>query len=387
MDPKVLKIMQGASGASGGGGWEILAYTAHPKVARSFTSHDDWTTGYQDSTTWANNSTHTITNGSWAPSTYACDRFGRIGRGEFQTHTESNSGANNRTAAGDGDGFYSAAYNKTGLTKIALVGNEGTVDLTNPASSTNHLVYDLVGTSGNTTDADAGTGTYTLISLLQTLSAYNRNNTNWASEGSGGAHNLLFNGPDSRNFTSGGGSQTEAGYSGLLTSGAGKMYNVSGQDADSRTTIETSYHPRFFCFWGINLDSDHDTQVCAAYGGGSDSGWNALGRSNGMGSLSTQSNWRKHDSWRGAGPQLTFWSLWGNDWHSNTQIQNISGKDNQNPVNHSDYTGGSLVLPVGGSSYAYSMQSWPGTAVPDVGVTQNPNSYMCKQVYLLGSSE
>tara|TARA_R100000152_G_C6754905_1_gene178619 strand:+ start:225 stop:1370 length:1146 start_codon:yes stop_codon:yes gene_type:complete len=381
MDPKVLKMMQGASGASGAEKWEILAYTAHPKIDRTFSNYSpNWTTGYQDATTWFSNNATVFTGGSFNPSSFACDRFGRIGRGEFQTHTESDSGANNRTAAGDGDGFYSAAYNKTNLTKIALVGNEGTVDLSEPTNSTNHLVYDLVGTSGTTTDSDAGTGTYTLISLLQTLSAYNRNNTSWASVGTNNSHNILFNGPNCRDFTSGGGAQTQAGYSGLLSSSAGKMRNV----AVSGDSIDTTYYPRFFCFWGINVDNDHDTQVCAAFGGASNSGWDAIGRIDHMGSLATQSAALKGDAFRGAAPAYTFWSLWGNDWHSDSQKQNISGRANS--TDNSDYQGHSFG--VSGTTYTLSIQSFPGTSTPAAGISgQDPNSYMCKQVYLLGYGE
>tara|TARA_R100001443_G_scaffold39826_1_gene53230 strand:- start:74 stop:1267 length:1194 start_codon:yes stop_codon:yes gene_type:complete len=397
MDPKVLKMMQGASGASDGK-WEILAFTSKPKKAQTFSSYTDWSTGYEDELWWTGNATSPLEGGSWNTAAYPCDRFGRIGRGEFQTHTESNSGADTRTAAMDGDGFYSAAYNKTGLTKIALVGadasgnsfdnlgNATTLDLTDPTNSTHHLVYDLVGTSGNTDDADAGTGTYTLISLLQTLSAYNRNNTNWASQGTNNAHNLLFNGPNCRNFTSGGGAKTEAGYSGILSSAAGQMRNISTLADPTRSTIDTTHYPRFFCFWGINLDSDHDTQVCCAYGSGSSSGYNAIGRADNMGSLATQSVALKKDNWRGAGPLWSFWSLWGNDWHSDSQKQNISGASNQtgSSASTSDYAGSNMTI--SGTAYTFSNQSWPGTATPDAGVAQDPTAHMTKAVYLLGFS-
>ena len=399
MDPKTLKMMQGASKASGGG-WEILAFTNKPKAAGAFNSYNNWSSGYKDALTWTGNSKSPLEGGSWNPSSYPCDRFGRIGRGEFQAHTETDSGANNRTGAMDGDGFYSAAYNKTNLTKIALVGadasgnsfdnlgNSTTVDLEEPTNSTHHLVYDLVGTSGNTTDADAGTGSYTLISLLQTLSAYNRNNTNWAGNGNVASnatnHNLLFNGPDCRNFTSGGGSKTQAGYSGILSSGAGQMRNVSTLSQNNTTHIDTNNYPRFFCFWGINLASDHDTQVCCAYGSGSNSGWNAIGRPDNMDSLATQSVATKDDSWRNSDPIWTFWSLWGNDWHTNSQLQNISGEDNSDGTRQSVSAGHELTIQ--GDAYKFSTQSWPGTALPQNGVTSDPNITMTKAVYLLGYS-
>ena len=264
------------------------------------------------------------------------------------------------------------------------LGNATTLDLKEPTNSTHHLVYDLVGTSGNTDDADAGTGSYTLISLLQTLSAYNRNNTSWANVGTNNAHNLLFNGPDCRNFTSGGGAQAQAGYSGILSSGAGQMRNISTLAENNTSSIDTTYHPRFFCFWGINLASDHDTQVCCAYGSGSNSGWNAIGRPDNMGSFATQSVALKQDQWRGSDVIWTFWSLWGNDWHGNSQKQNISGQDNSNGPRQNVSDGHELT--VGGTAYKFSTQSWPGTAVPNAGVFSDPSVNMTKAVYLLGYS-
>ena len=62
--------------------------------------------------------------------------------------------------------------------------------------------------------------------------------------------------------------------------------------------------PTKFVIWGVNRDSDNDTQVLCAYYGNLQSG--------------------KADSWRGSNPRETFWSYWGNDWHSNSQQQTIS---------------------------------------------------------------
>ena len=391
MDPSTFKKLQAASeeASSSSGSWEILSYTAYPKTTQEYTGYDNWT-GYQ------NGAANSIFNGvnntnvttSWDTSR-PWHRFGQIGYGPFHNHTKYNSGANNRTSAGDGDGWYEAAYDKTGLRKVALVGNEGTVDLNDPTNSTNHLVYDLVGTSGNTSDSDAGTGAYSVISLLQTLSAYNRNNANWTTEGGGPgfAHNQLFNGPNCRNFTSGGGSKGQAGYSGILTSSAGKMRPIGL----NHHTISTTYYPDFFCFWGINLDSDHDTQVCAAYYGNG-TNFDCIGRPNNMGSYATQSQYLKSDSWRGLAPIYTFWSMWGNDWHGNSKTQNISGSAIQ--VGNDYYSGTNITVypnpPNGGTpiNQAISMQSFPGTATPTQNNNLNvdPNLHMCKQVYFLGFS-
>ena len=162
------------------------------------------------------------------------------------------------------------------------------------------------------------------------------------------------------------------------------MRNIATLAQPNRNSIDTSNHPRFFCFWGINLDSDHDAQVCCAYGGGTNSGWNAIGRENNMGSFTTQTDGRKGDQWRGSNALWTFWSLWGNDWHSDSQKQNISGQDNSTGARTTVSDGQDLNI--GGTGYRFSMQSWPGTAGPDAGVTVDPNVNMTKAVYLLGYS-
>jgi hypothetical protein len=430
MDTNNLKKLQAASAASTGGssssGWEILAYTDYPKKTEAFANFNDWTTGY---TNGAPSTLQTFNgNRTTIPATFdtsvPIDRFGKIGRHEFQSHTETDSGANNRTSEGDGDGWYSAAYNKTNLTKIALVGVNGsdTVDLTNPTNSTNHLVYNLVGTSGTESDADMGTGTYTVISLLQTLALYNRNNTTWHSNGTitsdATNHNLLFNGPNCRNFTSGGGSRTQAGYSGVLQSAAGKMHHIGDVGTDSGDEgIDTTNYPNLFCFWGIDLDSDHDTQVCAAYYGGGPSvgshnpygDYMALGRSNDMGlssqPLATQTTYLKKDRWRNTHVAWTFWSMWGNDWHTDTLRRNISGSGvTTDPTTGHTFTqdetttaaqtpsaanlyrneGTDYTFTSGGPSTVLSWQTPPGTVTPKNNVTVDPSLYMCQKVYLLG---
>ena len=386
------------------GTWEILAYTDRPSDDQAYPNR-----GYISVSGYIPDST---TNVAWyyngpsnqSPVTFSTNvpwrRFGLMGRHEFHNHTEANSGANTRNSQGDGDGFYTAAYNKTNLTKIALVGDEGTVDLANPENSTNHLVYDLVGTNGNTTDADAGTGSYTLMSLLFALSQYNRNNTNWSNQGTNNAHNQLFNGPDSRNFTSGGSDQqnrTQAGYSGLLQSAAGKMRPLSENGRD----VLTDVYPNLFCFWGINLDSDHDTQVCCAYYGGPGStadnpygGYRALGRSDNMGAKNIQTTFKKGDAWRGEDPSYTFWSLWGNDWHGNSKKQNIAGTGtgNQDTDSNADNHNQGYDPKFGGSTaYKVSLQTTPGVHYPkeDNGENQpsnDPANHMVKKVYMLGFS-
>ena len=71
------------------------------------------------------------------------------------------------------------------------------------------------------------------------------------------------------------------------------------------TGVTTSV-PDKFVIWGVNHDSDNDTQVLAAYSG-------SLAHGNG-----------KADAWRNNNPAHTYWSYWGNDWHSSTSGQTIS---------------------------------------------------------------
>ncbi len=421
--------MQAASGA-GGKGWEILSYTDKISQTRDYTNsvtgtvtHNGyWPASNLDSLPWPYNNDRaggsSAITATWAPSTIPWHRFGQMGRRAFDDHTETDSGANTRTELGDGDGWYKAAYNKTKLTKVALVGNEGTVDLEEPTNSTNHLVYDLVGTSGNTTDADAGTGDYTVISLIQTLSQYNQDNATWHSAGNVAAdatnNHLLFNGPDSRNFTSGGGAQTQAAYSGVCTSAAGKMHPMG----KNSTTFERSEYPNLFAFWAINVDSDHDTQVCVAFHAGGTGntygGWNSLGRPDNMGlspTLATQgpNQTNKGDSFRNAAAAYTFWSMWNNDWHGNTQTQNIAGnynatydEDTETTVAQTGtankYTNKGTATRFSSNSadkqWRIAMQSTPGVKTPggndpknETDSSDDPMLYMCKQVYFLGYSE
>lgn len=382
--------------------WKILAYTDRPSNSTQYTEKG-WAepSGYvpfnASTDAWAYNGiSNTDIPGTW-DTTRPWHRFGQMGRHMFQSATVSNTGASSRTSAGDGDGFYNAAFTETNITKIALVGDEGTVDLANPENSTNHLVYDLVGTSGNTTDADAGTGSYTLIDLIQTLSNYNRNNTSWAGQGTSPAYlnNQLFNGPNSRNFTCGGsdsGNKAESGYSGCLQSAAGKMHPL-GATGDE---VLTGVYPNLFCFWGINLDSDHDTQVCCAYYGGTGSttenpygGYMSLGRNNEMGSLSTQTSFMRQDLWRHGDPVYSFWSLWGNDWHTTSLQQNISGTgtgDQDDQAQTTNVNTGSSGKFGGSTEYQLSAQTFPGVHYPHGSATTvaDPNTYMVKKVYMLG---
>jgi len=213
--------------------------------------------------------------------------YGYTGSSAFRSINGSytSTDADSRTAVGDGLGLYYAFFNKTGITKIALADTHGGGSGLDPTSNfTNYIVYDLVATT-----------TKTIYQTILDLDTYNLNNTNWA------ANDSLFGADSVDNFVAG-------NYE------SGNMSANSGH----YTAANNIGTPDKFVIWGINRDSDNDTQVLCAYGGNLQSG--------------------KSDSWRGNTPSQTFWSYWGNDWHSNSQSQTISQSSQTNP----GYVGSSL---------------------------------------------
>jgi len=107
------------------------------------------------------------------------------------------------------------------------------------------------------------------------------------------ANDTIYNAPSVTDFTAG-----PFGYSGLKTFQNGNWKDKDNNDLDK------------FAIWGINNDSDNDTQVLAAYSG-------SLATGNGKG-----------DQWRNQAQRHTFWSYWGNDWHYNSSTQSITGSGN-----------------------------------------------------------
>lgn len=210
-------------------------------------------------------------------STYggALQKFGYQGNNQFRSITESSTGANGRTAVGDGDGLYSAFFNKTGITQIALANDHKGGTGVNPTTDFNrYIVYDLVSAT-----------TKSVYNILLDLDTYNLNNPGWHNNDS------VFGANAVENFVAG-------------------DYHSGTMSADSGHFKDTTQNqtPTKFVFWGVNRDSDNDTQALCAYYGNLQSG--------------------KQDSWRGNNPRETFWSYWGNDWHTNTQGRTIS-KDSQ----------------------------------------------------------
>lgn len=208
--------------------------------------------------------------------------YGNPGTSGFTSVTASSTGADGRTALGDGIGVYDAFFNKTNITKIALVSGDG--QLSDPTSHTHYLVYDLVNT---------GTDFESIYTILKRLNA-----ANLASSDSAGNDSIWssFSAASANNFTT--------THSGLVSATSGTL----------KTNRSASPNPDKFCIWGINLDSDNDTQVLCAYSG-----------------LLTDAAGIKGDSWRGQTPVETAWSYWGADFNATRSARTIS--------NLSDYPG------------------------------------------------
>ena len=229
---------------------------------------------------------------SWYSSSHYT-AFGSPGSAAFKSATATSTGASGRTAFGDGYGLYNAFFTKTDITRIAIVNGYG--DIQNPTGHSQYNLYDLL---------SGGTGSETIYEIIDRLDTYNLNNASWHNTGH-------FGSPSVTNFTSG-----TSGYSGTLTSYAGNITDQGNSSAD------------YFCIWGVNTDSDNDTQVLCAYSGNLGNG--------------------KSDSWRSNNPAQTAWSYWGNDWHSNTPTQTISVAKQTDP-------GRPTGVPYGGGSQYYLM--------------------------------
>lgn len=213
-------------------------------------------------------------------------KFGYTGSSTFTSITASSTGASSKNSFGDGTGLYDAFFTKENITKVALVENTGGGSLSaGPTSFSRYLVYDLV----------ASTGAQSLYTIIYNLDQYNLNNSDWSNNDS------LFGSNSVTNFVAGNAT------SGTLVSDSGH-FKAKGGSAPSN-----------FCIWGVNRDSDNDTQVLCAYSGNLTSG--------------------KGDSWRGNDPAETFWSYWGNDWHSNSQTQTISAGKQTDPGYGSNASG------------------------------------------------
>ena len=245
------KLVSG--GSSGAAGWQILMMTNKTKA------DGNW-------------------NNSTPESSGRMSRMGNTGTSTWTTLTASNTGANIRTQHGDGDGLYDAFFNQYSISKVALCCGTLSGDL-EPGNFARYVVYDLVAT----TPSDKS-----MYQIIKDLDTYNRNQPGWH------GNDTMFGTDSVTNFVAG------TAKSGTLSSHSGHF-----QTQGNAST------PDKFCIWGVNRDSDNDTQVLCAYSGDLANG--------------------KSDSWRGTAPAQSFWSYWGNDWHSNSQTQTISAGKQSNP--------------------------------------------------------
>ena len=206
--------------------------------------------------------------------------------------------AGSKKNIGDAEGFYEGFFTMKNVTKLALI--DGTAgNLKDITQNNNFIIYDLVESSGNET-------MYKILNRLDTYAGNNqivRNDT-------------IFGNSKVTNFTAG-----TNGYSGTWS------------NRSSTNPFGSSIFPDKICVWGINRDSDNDTQIFATYNGDLQRG--------------------KGDSWRGQRPPDTLWSLWGNDWHSNSSTQTVSRAIQTAPgINqrYSSYSGDIYLVAYGDST-------------------------------------
>lgn len=200
--------------------------------------------------------------------------MGSPGTSTFMTMTEESTSADTRTNLGAGPGLYKAFFEKKDITEIAFVDGSGNLI---PESNVNYLRYELI----------ESTGEESINDILKRLDIYQRDAPNFQNNDSVWGDSSVLNHTAGTN-----------GYSGLLVD--------SGGDGFKTTTLGMSGNPQIpdkFVVMGINRDSDNDIQSLCAFWGNLQSG--------------------KGDSWRNDNPSQTFWSYWGNDFHSNSKTQRI----------------------------------------------------------------
>lgn len=227
--------------------------------------------------------------------------FSSIGSSGFKTGSSTNTSASLRTQIGDGVGLYNAFFTKTNISRIAFV--DGTSNSTDPTTHTNYLIYDLVQT--NVTESIYGI-INRLDSYLSSSAAINANDTVWTTA-------------SVANLTAG-----ANGYSGILVASGGAAFKTTTFGMPG----SVPNYPNRFCVMGINFDSDNDIQALCAFSG-------SLAVSNGKG-----------DSWRGINPAQTFWSYWGDDFHTDSRLRGPSRSIQTTPgvATGASYTGSVYIL-------------------------------------------
>ena len=195
-------------------------------------------------------------------------QFGSIGTGSFQNQTIDTTGARNRTTFGQGTGVYHGFYSVRNFQYYGLVSGNG-----NHTNISTHSYY--VGWQATSYPSGAQSMHQILRSIDSGLASTNRAGQNY-NQGNPGT--------------------------GIIGSGhppTGTRFTGSSSYRCNNGSVANN-----FVIWGINHDSDDDSQVLCAYDGNLSSG--------------------KMDSWRGTNPPQTMWSVWGDDFHSNSSSQRIS---------------------------------------------------------------
>lgn len=205
------------------------------------------------------------------------DIFANAGSSGFRNASLNSTGAANRTTFGNGIGVYRAFFEKTDITRVAFV--DGSSSSLDPTQHNNYLIYNLTESTGNESFYD----------ILRRLDIYQQNAGRFQNNDS------VWGSPSVRNHSAG-----SNGYSGLLNA-----RNTRNFDANNGNI------PNRFVVMGINRDSDNDIQALCAFSGDLQRG--------------------KGDSWRGNNPSQTFWSYWGDDFHSNSSTQRIGNQNQTNP--------------------------------------------------------
>jgi hypothetical protein len=221
------------------------------------------------------------TSANWVGASFNSLRISMAspGTGGFATASSSSVSTNaiSRTKIGDGQGVYDAFFTQKNITKIAFIDGTGTLE---PTTNSNYLVYNLV----------ESTGSESIYDILKRLDEYQRTSTSFAT------NDTVWGTSSVRYHTAG-----VNGYSGLLVATGGNGF----RDNSNSGLGNAPKYPDKFVVLGINRDSDNDIQALAAFSGNLNTG--------------------KGDVWRNDNPLETFWSYWGNDFHTNSQTQRPSG--------------------------------------------------------------
>lgn len=227
--------------------------------------------------------------------------FANLGSSTFKTATATNTSASIRTKIGDGVGLYNSFFTKTNISRIAFV--DGTSNSNDPTTHTNYLIYDLVQT--NVTESIYG--------ILNRLDSYLSSSSNIAQ------NDTIWTTSSVANLTAG-----SNGYSGILVASGGAAFKTTTLGMPE---LIPNY-PNRFVVAGINFDSDNDIQMICAFSG-------SLASGNGKG-----------DSWRLANPAQTFWSLWGDDFYTDTRLRGPSRTIQTTPgvATGASYTGSVYIL-------------------------------------------